>query len=251
MTIIQVGDEKLTRYPNKDFALLEEGYKECKKDGLVVASACDIARLRMQHPKVNSPAWKQLIGYTNSVVGVGKFEGKPTVVVAHANHPFKTAEAIIRFKSDLQRYVNGGFVLTDKEVGDIVNPHRDNKDPIRDVWFLQSNNQYDITNSNVLFSGDVEVNLEATKKTLLALFIGSKNEDDRIQFLYGFRNNNPRKSLGVYFEQRFDKDNMLFRPLWVGSNLLYGYVNYDEGCVFGVSSSAVGTAPNNGIEDLL
>ena len=95
--LITIGDVQLHRFPEENFAPIEDCYAACEKAGLQVAPANYLARLRIQHPEKGSPAWTQICGATRTIVGTGLFESKPTIVVAHANHPLMTADAIRKF----------------------------------------------------------------------------------------------------------------------------------------------------------
>lgn len=244
MTKISVGDVELQRFPEEGYLPIEDCYKKCEAVGLVVAPGNYIAQLRIQNSRVDSPAWTQVRGCTGSIV----ITGNDQIIVAHANHPLMTAEAIRKFKSDPQRFVDGGIVLFDEEVANIVDPYKNNKKERRDVWHISS----DVLAKAKLVSALVPATVEATKSTLLVPYIGSKNADDKVAYLQGHNNS----EIGVFFDLNALKNKkFLARPLWFGYdyiNVLNGLDNYfDFGCVFGVSSSAAGIAQKSALEDLL
>lgn len=246
MAKIQVGDVELQRFPADGYAPIENCYQECEDAGLVVAPANYLAQLRIAHPEKDSPAWQKVRGLTGSIVVTGNNQ----IIVAHANHPLMTAKAIREFKSDPTKFVNYGLVLTDEEVEGIVAPYRNNSEERRDVWYFGS----EVLNQVDLVSGVVSATVAATKRTLLVPYIGSKTPSDKATYLQGHRENSDSQ-IGVFFDKTALKNNQfLARPLWFGNyyyDYLYGDVSYYDGCVFGVPSSAVGTAQKKSIEDFI
>jgi len=245
MTKIQVGDVELQRFPAEGYAPIEDCYQQCENAGLVVAPGNYLAQLRIAYPESNSPAWKKVRGFTGSIVVTGNNQ----IVVAHANHPLMTAKAIRDFKSDSNRFVNYGIVLTDEEFRSIVAPYKNNNEERRDVWYIDS----DVLAQADFVSDVVPATVDATKRTLLVPYIGSKNPSDKAKYIKGHTNNLGSR-IGVFFDSNALKESkFLVRPLWFGD----GYINSlvgggcSDGCVFGVSSSAVGTAQKKALEDLL
>jgi len=228
--IIQIGDVQLHRFPDNGCLPLEDCYQMCEDAGLVVASAKDLALLRIKH---NGPhffnAWSKIKGATNTIVGTCLLEGKPTIVVAHAKHPLMTAEAIAKFKKDPKTYVNNAILIPEQVIIDFIGPYRNSTEKVRDVWVIQGKEGISLS------SGFVPATVEATRRTLLRPFIGSNADENVIKYFKGYF----RPNIAVVFNKKLNNNPFFFNHLVIGVNYYYvpSHRYYENDCVFGMLSS--------------
>jgi hypothetical protein len=240
--MIKIDDLEIRRFPENGYAPIEECFALCEEAGLEVLSMRDVAQLRVRHPEKGHPAWTELNrGYSKTIVGTGRLEGLPTIVVAHAKHPFETSEAIKRFKADPQKLFEGAITFPEAEVLKMIDPYKGCREPKRDVWVIQTPHLID---PQFLNSGVVLATINGTAKTLLKPFLGGRNI--AASYIEGHRNNF-YLNIGIFFDERaLSFNGLYFRPLWFDSDCYSLNSNnsyFDRGCVFGMPSCAADTSP--------
>ena len=246
--MVVIDGIEIRRFPENGYAPIEDCFALCEKAGYSVLSMRDVAQLRSRHPEEGHLAWTKIQrAYSNSVVGVGRLKGLPTIVVAHAKHPLMTASAIQEFKLKPQRFVNGAITFPEAEVLEMIDPYKGCREPKRDVWVIQTPRLIDPLFLN---SGVVPATIDGTAKTLLKPFLGDRNI--AASYLEGHRNNFYR-NIGIFIDEyALSSEELLFRPLWFGSDGdgFNGNGSYGSSeCVFGVPFGAAPILLS--LEDLL
>jgi len=94
----------MQRFPKKDYVLPEDALREYLSAGYRCLSGAEFALERAIHNEKGSPAW-QVFPHTDTLVGVGLFRERPTLLVRHGYNVLSTPDEIARLRAQgSQRY---------------------------------------------------------------------------------------------------------------------------------------------------
>ncbi|MBS3170407.1 hypothetical protein J4223_01365 [Candidatus Woesearchaeota archaeon] len=88
----------MQRFPNKGYGLPEDALRKCLSAGNRCLSGAEFALERAVNNKKGSFAWK-VYPHTDTLVGVGLFAEKPTLLVRHGDNILSTPEGIARLRA--------------------------------------------------------------------------------------------------------------------------------------------------------
>ena len=88
----------MQRFPNQGYVLPEDALQECLSAGHRYLTGFEFALERAIHNEKGSPAW-QVFPHTNTLVGVGLYNGNPTLLVRHGDNVLSTLYEIARLRA--------------------------------------------------------------------------------------------------------------------------------------------------------
>jgi len=225
----------MQRFPKKDYILLEDALQECISAGHRHLSGAEFALERAINNEKGSPAW-QVYPHTNTLVGVGLFNSKPTLLVRHGDNILSTPYEIARLRA--QGFQRNKFQLLTEEDRQQWKQYceqgLEEREEKRQTWVIQDEAL------ERMVSGVFSIE-DAPNQTAMVPMLGDLSIVN--DYSRGHKVNiNPRIGVLIDKDATFSEVPLVC-PLVFGFNdffnlNLYGNDYYDNGCVVGVPSGA-------------
>jgi len=220
----------MQRFPKKDYILLEDALRECISAGYRCLTGAELALERAIHNEAGSPAW-QVFPHTDTLVGVGLFRERPTLLVRHGDNILGTPDEIARLRA--QGYKINKFQLLSEEDRQLWKQYCDQgleeKGPKRQTWVIQDDALEGMVSG--IFSLE-----DAPHQTAMVPMLGDLSIAD--DYSRGHKINIGSK-MGVGIDKDVTSSEVpLVCPLVFGNNYnnnLNGNNNYNNGCVVGMT----------------
>ena len=225
----------MQRFPKRGYVLPEDALQKCLSAGHRYLTGAEFALERAINKERGSPAW-QVYPHTNTLVGVGLFRQKPTLLVRHGDNILSTPEGIKRLRAQgFQRFMFQLLTEEDKQQWEqYCEQGLEEKGPKRETWVIQG----DALEGMV--SGFFSLNY-ALNQTAMVPMLGD------LAIVNDYSRGHEKKispKIGVFI----NKDATISRvplvcPLVFGVSYidnLSGNDGYVNGCVVGVPSGAEG-----------
>ena len=225
----------MQRFPKEDYVLPEDALQECISADHRHLSGAEFALERAINNEKGSPAW-QVYPHTNTLVGVGLFNSKPTLLVRHGDNILSTPEGIEGLRA--QGYKRNKFQLITEEDRQQWQQYceegLEEKGPKRKTWVIQDEALEGMVSG--VFSLE-----DAPHQTAMVPMLGDLSIAD--DYSRGHKINIGSK-MGVGIDKDVTSSEVpLVCPLvfvYRYNGDLGGYYNYDVGCVVGVPFGAEG-----------
>jgi len=226
----------MQRFPKKDYILLEDALRECISAGYRCLTGAELALERAIHNEAGSPAW-QVFPHTDTLVGVGLFRERPTLLVRHGDNVLSTPDEIARLRA--QGFQRNKFQFLTEEDRQLWKQYceqgLEERGEKRQTWVIQGDAL------ERMVSGVFSIE-DALHQTAMVPMLGDLSIVESYKKGHE-RNINPR--IGVIIDKDTTSSKVpLVCPLVLG-NYLDGNGDYYNGCVVGVPSGAEGATRKN------
>ena len=225
----------MQRFPKEGYVLPEYALSECLSAGYRQLTGSEFALERAIHNEKGSPAW-QVYPHTNTLVGVGLFNSKPTLLVRHGDNILSTPYEIARLRA--QGCKRNKFQLLIEADQNLWQQYceegLEEKGPKRQTWVIQDEALEGMVSGVFYIENAPHVSAMVPMLGDLSIVEAYKLGHDR----------NIGLKIGVGIDKDVTSSEVpLVCPLVFGNiygNDLNGDNNYDDGCVVWVPFGAEG-----------